>query len=336
MPGPVAALAGGSIVGGFMQARAQGKAADAARDAGEAGIAEQRRQFDRTEQMTAPWRQAGERALGGMDTYNRNTPASNAAFSRREAAITGNLTSELDSALRNYASGSAAVGNRYKQGLEDARQGYDDIMARRFRADPGYQFRLQQGEKAINRGAAARGNVLSGATMQALGDFNSGLASQEYANFDARRNRDATQSFGMDSGIAGSLYDVGMNRQQNVLQGRTGNAAAAYDAVMNSVGNAYGRRVDYGNSLARLAGIGQTANQSMIGAGSNMANNVAGLYGNIGQARANAYQGTANAVSGTINSLGGTYGAAAMGQFGPNPGFGITPSPAGLQAWGWS
>lgn len=336
MPGPVAALAGGSIVGGVLQARSASKAASAQTAASNAGIAEQRRQFDRTEQMTQPWRQAGERALRHLDSFNRGSAGQNAALAQRENRLAGGLSRNLGSALNSYTSNSGAVINRYRQDLAGARDGYDEIMAREFEADPGYQFRLEQGEKAINRGAAARGNVLSGATGQALLDFNSGLASQEFNNFDTRRNRDATQSFSMDSGIAGSLYDAGMNRQGNVLQGRTGNAGAAYDAGMTQVGNAYGRRMDHGNSLARLAGIGQSANQSTMNAGQSMANNVSNLYGNIGQARAQGYQGTANALSGTINSLGNVYGMASMGQLGPNPGFGITPSPAGLQAWGWS
>lgn len=329
------ALGGGSIVGGLVQGRAAGKAADAQADAADAGIAEQRRQFDRTTAMTQPWRDAGENALGRLQGFDANSQAKNADFARRENRLENGLNQGLQRALGIYQENSQAATNNYRQDLDGARAGYDEIMAREFEADPGYQFRLEQGEKAINRGASARGNALSGATMQALGSFNSGLASQEYGNFDARRNRDATQSFGMDSGIAGSMYGARMGRQDTLLQGRTGNAAAAYDAGMTNVGNAYGRRVDYGNSLARMAGIGQSANQSMIGAGQSMASNIGNLYGNIGQAQAQGYQGTANAFSGTLNGLGGLYGAAQGGQFGANPGFGITPSPAGVSAWGY-
>lgn len=336
MPGPIAALAGGSIVGGILQSRASGKAVDAQRDASEAGIAEQRRQFDRTAEMMEPWRETGENALNRLDNFTRGMGERNARFSRREGDVADTFSGRLDGALGTYARRSNEIGSNYQHDLADARRGYNNIMGREFEADPGYQFRLDQGEKAINRGAAARGNVLSGATMQALGDFNSGLASQEYANFDVRRNRDATQRFDMKSGIADSLYGARMGRQENLLQGRTGNAAATYDAGMTGIGNAYGRRMDRGNALASLAGVGQTASQSLANAGASMANNVSNLYGNIGQARAQGYQGSANALSGTINSLSGIYGAAQGGQFGANPGFGITPSPAGVSAWGWS
>lgn len=336
MPGPIAALAGGSIVGGVVQARAAGKASDAQRAMGEAGIAEQRRQFDRTEKLMEPWRKTGQTGLNRLDNWTRRIDDKNATFSRQQEDAAGDLWRRMDGTLDNYATRSDRITNTYEDRLSDARGGYDEIMGREFEADPGYQFRLEQGEKAINRGASARGNVLSGATMQALGNFNSGLASQEYGAFDARRNRDATQSFGMDADMAGSLYGARMDRQENMLRGRTGNAAAAYDADMSNISSKYGRFMDRGNALANLAGIGQTASQNLAGAGQSMANSVSNLYGNIGQARAQGYQNSANAMSGTINSLSGVYGAAQAGQFGANPGFGITPSPAGVKAWGWS
>jgi len=46
--------------------------------------------------------------------------------------------------------------------------------------DEGYKFRLAEGKKAIENSAAARGNMLSGATLKGLENFASGLASDEY------------------------------------------------------------------------------------------------------------------------------------------------------------
>lgn len=48
--------------------------------------------------------------------------------------------------------------------------------------EEGYQFRLGEGKKAIDNTAAARGGLVSGATLKALSDYNSGLASEEYGN----------------------------------------------------------------------------------------------------------------------------------------------------------
>lgn len=52
--------------------------------------------------------------------------------------------------------------------------------------DPGYQWRVQQGNRAIEAGANASGTRFSGATLKALSAFNQESASQE---FSAARNR---------------------------------------------------------------------------------------------------------------------------------------------------
>lgn len=47
--------------------------------------------------------------------------------------------------------------------------------------DPSYQRRLEEGQKAIERSAAARGGLLSGATTKRLNEFAQDMASDEYA-----------------------------------------------------------------------------------------------------------------------------------------------------------
>lgn len=47
--------------------------------------------------------------------------------------------------------------------------------------DPGYQFRLQQGQQALERSAAARGGLLTGGTVKATERYAQGMASDEYA-----------------------------------------------------------------------------------------------------------------------------------------------------------
>jgi type II secretory pathway pseudopilin PulG len=48
--------------------------------------------------------------------------------------------------------------------------------------DPGYQFRLQQGQEATNRMANMGGGMLSGNALKGAQDYTQGLASQEYGN----------------------------------------------------------------------------------------------------------------------------------------------------------
>lgn len=52
--------------------------------------------------------------------------------------------------------------------------------------DPGYQFRLDEGEKALDRTASARGNLLSGQQIREALRYNQNMASQEYGNAYAR------------------------------------------------------------------------------------------------------------------------------------------------------
>ncbi len=52
-----------------------------------------------------------------------------------------------------------------------------------FTTSPGYEFRLAEGQKAIERSAAARGGVLSGRALQGIESFAQDTASQEYGNF---------------------------------------------------------------------------------------------------------------------------------------------------------
>lgn len=52
-----------------------------------------------------------------------------------------------------------------------------------FQASPGYQFRLNEGINALNRVAAARGQLFSGNQVKEAQNYASGLASQEYGNY---------------------------------------------------------------------------------------------------------------------------------------------------------
>lgn len=52
-----------------------------------------------------------------------------------------------------------------------------------FFKSPGYEFRLGEGIKAVERSAAARGLLQSGATVKAIQRYGEGLASQEYGRY---------------------------------------------------------------------------------------------------------------------------------------------------------
>lgn len=84
-------------------------------------------------------------------------------------------------------------------------------------SDPSYQFRLQQGQNAIQSSAAAQGGLLSGATLKALQNYGQESASQEYGNAYNRFNADQTNRYNRLSNLVG----VGQNAAAQV-----GNAGA--------------------------------------------------------------------------------------------------------------
>jgi hypothetical protein len=59
---------------------------------------------------------------------------------------------------------------------------YEDFGMKQFEADPGYNFRMAEGMKALERSAAARGLLQSGGTLKGIQQYGQNLASSEYEN----------------------------------------------------------------------------------------------------------------------------------------------------------
>lgn len=85
-------------------------------------------------------------------------------------------------------------------------------------ADEGYQFRLQQGQQALERSMAARGLGESGAALKAAQDYGQGLAAQTYNDAYQQWLQQQQQRYGMLSGqsgqglqAAGGLADIAGN-----------------------------------------------------------------------------------------------------------------------------
>jgi len=59
---------------------------------------------------------------------------------------------------------------------------YQSFGMDQFQQDPGYAFRMSEGMKGLERSAAARGGLLSGATLKGIQRYGQDLGSQEYSN----------------------------------------------------------------------------------------------------------------------------------------------------------
>jgi hypothetical protein len=120
--------------------------------------------------------------------------------------------------------------------------------------DPGYAFRQQQGQQAIERSAAARGTLLTGGTAKALQNYAQGLASQEYGNVYGRR-------LGEYRNYTGDMFNLA----------NMGLSAAGAGAGANS---------SYGNAGSELiTGMGNADAAGQVGS-ANAWNNAMGNIGN--------------------------------------------------------
>lgn len=126
--------------------------------------------------------------------------------------------------------------------------------------DPGYQFRMDQGQKALESSAAARGGLMSGNTGVALAQYGQNYASNEYQNAYNRFNNNQTQRFNRLASIAGigqkaNDQSIGIgNNMANTMEG-IGNAQAA---ATIGAGNAWS---------GALSGIGKNAMMAGMMAG---------------------------------------------------------------------
>jgi hypothetical protein len=131
-----------------------------------------------------------------------------------------------------------------------------------FKTDPGYGFRLSEGLKALERSAAARSGLLSGATLKGITRFGQDTASNEYMN-------------------AFNRYQTNRSNQLNPLQSLMGAGQTSTNALTAAAGQTG-------------AGMGST----YMGMGQGVAN--AQMAG--GAARASGYTGMANTLNSGLST----------------------------------
>ena len=102
--------------------------------------------------------------------------------------------------------------------------------------DPGYGFRLSEGMKALERGAAARGGLLSGNMLRGAQRYGQDLASQEFgqAGFDAavrlQEGIAAAQQQARDGILNAEAFNAEVQRQQELFNQELANIEEAEKA----------------------------------------------------------------------------------------------------------
>ena len=138
-----------------------------------------------------------------------------------------------------------------------------DFTAADFQKDPGYDFRMQEGQKAIERSAAARGGLQSGGTLRALSRYGQDYASGEYQNAYNRFNADRDRRFGRLSSVAGLGQTTGS---------QVGAMGANYANSLSGLNQGYANQVG-----ANTMGAANAAGAAGIGAANAWGNTLSGL-----------------------------------------------------------
>jgi hypothetical protein len=155
--------------------------------------------------------------------------------------------------------------------LEGASE-YKPFGMQQFQADPGYAFRLSEGQKALERSAAARGGLLSGAAMKGAQRYGQEMGSQEYMNAfnryqteqQSRLNPLQTltgvgQTSANQLGAAGQQYASGASEAIGAgAQAR----ASGYMGQANAIGGGLNQYLNYQNQQSQNALLQQALNQN--------------------------------------------------------------------------
>lgn len=163
-----------------------------------------------------------------------------------------------------------------------------DFKMSDFEKDPGYQFRMDEGQKALERSAAARGGLNSTGTLRNLTRYSQGVASDEYNNAYNRFNADRDRRFNRLASLAGvgqtantQLGQAGTNYANNVSQ----NAMAQGNA--NSA-----QAIASGNNLSNLVSNGANSWMSYQMMNRNNGTGYTGYTASTAPATSTGYLGT--------------------------------------------
>jgi hypothetical protein len=230
---------------------------------------------------------AGASIIGGNKAANAQNNAA--------AQSTAIEQAQLDEAKREYeqnrtdlapyrAAGTVALG-QIGAGTAAGGEFNSPFNGQNLTNDPGYQFRLDQGNRGIEASAAARGGVLGGGTLKALSAYNSGEASQEYNNAFNRYQTDTTSRYNRLASIAGigqtatnstiaaseantATQQAGANQIAGNIQAAGNANASSYVNTANAIGGAANTLGSY-FALNKLGAIGGGSSGAYGIAGSN-------------------------------------------------------------------
>jgi len=225
---PAAIMGGSSLLGGYLSGQGAKAGAQTQADAALQAAQLQKQMFDIQNAQQAPYRQTGYNALNQIGAMGSG------AYQKVDAQ--GKIIGD--------GQGSGYLTHQFTP--EDFQAGID----------PGYAFRLQQGQRQLAAQQNASGGLIGGNALAGMQDYTQGQASQEYGN--------------------------------------------AFNRYQTQRGNIY-------NTLASMAGLGQTSLGQTTAASTNAGANIGNQISNVGSALGAGQVGQANAYAGAVQGAGNSY-----------------------------
>lgn len=159
----------------------------------------------------------------------------------------------------------ANIGMEFTNRLADMQRGGPGAGMNMLNMDPGYNFRLGEGMKSLERNAAARGGLISGGALKAATRYGQDFASNEFGN--AYNRMASLASLGPSAaGVMnnlGSTYSTNAGNTMGTMGVNTGNAllsaSAARTSAYTGAGNQFGKYLGSGGTFGSSGGAPMSA-----------------------------------------------------------------------------
>lgn len=210
-------------------------------------------------------------AIGGSALLGASAAKSAASTQAAAADRAAELQNQQYQQTREDLAPYRAAGQTALNALTPLATNYQKFGMDQFQQDPGYAFRLSEGQKALDRSAAARGGLISGGALKAAQRYGQDMGSQEYMNafnrYQTERNAQLNplQSLaGVGQTTTNQLGQFGAANAANVGNLMTGGAAAnaaGQVGMANAVTGGLGTYLNYtsnNNLLNALKNRGST------------------------------------------------------------------------------
>ena len=121
-----------------------------------------------------------------------------------------------------------------------AAQPFTALTVEEMNADPGYQFRMQQGQQALERSGAAKGVTNTGGNLRDILDYGQQAGSQEYGAAYGRKLNDYTTN----EQNRFNTYQTNYANAMGAYNQNEANRAGAFDRNVGNAASAYGMNAE--------------------------------------------------------------------------------------------